>query len=47
MNESINIGKGRALSYSTVPMNKCRRDDRVRTLSLANNVYLLKSHQRV
>lgn len=36
MNESINIGKGKA--FSTIPMNKCRRNDRVRKLSLVNNV---------
>lgn len=47
MNESINIGKGKALSFRTIPMNKCRRNDRVRKLSLVNNVYLLKSHHRV
>lgn len=43
MNESINIGKGKALSYSTIPMSKCRRNDRVRKLSLANLIMFIYS----
>lgn len=36
MNEEMNIGKGKALSYSTASTNKHRRNDRVTKSLLAN-----------